>query len=472
MNKYGFSHDIPLSHSQSDHSEYPFEEPQETVTVGKQITNPRNTFDVRMTNSSAEMIDAVLTRKVTFETSTDEIEIDLRLVLQCCPAVANQIDMDELPETLTVEVKDNLRCTALKSFFEYCATKKTNYNCLLDIAKAAEYFENFKVFMEVANLIEIELEKPSNPFSLEMLHETFNRMAHTDDFHPDWFNLFYKSINSVASSLVFFLEHHYLKLSYLDETLIEELVEKFFSSAFSHNSAVVGRNDAYKVLELILKTKKLTSVFDLLMLEEETINGEESKQSLFGLESPVFTINLAKDLRFCYQEYSLSYMGQSLNLILHFNQESDVLKISIKLDPYVNLENAKAGCLSFFTCAFVKEENIPEQYSLHTQTKLQKHTLFDILTINGFRQLLGAESNRPEDLFSTARESLTLIVNLKFCFFHSAIINHVATNFVKFYKESQISQVNKRVMETIINCVSISAENENIFVIAMLNWGV
>lgn len=430
-------------------------------------------------------------KNIIFNFKKEKMKYDVKTVLSACPVLNVYVDqIYNQQKDVTVNMPDWINTSDLLEYFFYFKNSNSHSFSIKArrLLQIADFFENENL---IENLINNELiPYLSNENALVLLSDAFEKLNEAgedqNDLQSCWFELFVCSVNYVSEHLLFYIENKFSDVKIFTKKLLEEIMEKFFY--MSDFLAVVMVKSDMKVNENFSKivlllneirdetvvlqgsqhtqVKENYSIYEKIIREQELLLSPNSINEILST-NPIFQININLKLSNFYQEFNVPF-NKNIFLTFFIFCRDDTLNVGFKLNSVNQNSNSMQSSnnsithlISFLSVVSFKEEKNKNQICLKSICNTK--TLINIFKINQFKE------------YSKNKTSLTLQVNLKVCYIHSALINYTIKNFQEFYHEETICKINKNLYGIIIATIKQNKNylfniSDDMLVVSLNKW--
>jgi hypothetical protein len=300
----------------------------------------------------------------------------------------------------------------------YDRLKNSKIN-LTKLLKICEFFENYDYSVLLIRDVIIHNIDRFNCASL--LISSYEKLGitssseNTQTANQAWFDLFYSSLDVMAKNILYFLEdgQQILKITSLNNKILEELIEKSFSHMILNNYLVPDESDDYetkktsyafdqvmntpnylhiedfeKLINFLFKLRNVNNVYDLLTNEYLSLSSEDSINELSDMPNPTFQVSIPNDFNNYnyYNEFPIELgMQKNVVFVIYYKKSDDSLNVSLKLT-----QNSKED-LSFKIFTFLSIVNINDDKSknqVNVRSVSSNKSNFPIFKMNNFKQYL------------------------------------------------------------------------------------
>ena len=321
---------------------------------------------------------------------------------------------------------------------------------ILSLIKISDFFQNENISSQIVSDVIIPRLNFDN--SLEYLQFAYEKLIKitesNEECDPLYFDLFYKCLEILGKNVHLFIKQ-LNKIRLLDKKIIDELIQKCFSSLIFGNYILVEKEsdtiDGHEIegenyfdeetqtdqgsrstnfislksleslISFLYETNKCFNFFDLLTMEYMNIFSNETIKELENLPNPTFQIKIPYDFDNYYEEYSINFSinEKKIIFVLFYKKSDDTFNVCIKLgdtsncyqenssdtsrlEPERNLDNKYPGaedkyCFKIFTFLSIVKINDDSNIRGISQTNVKSlsnnKSMHSIFKISNFKNL-------------------------------------------------------------------------------------
>lgn len=290
---------------------------------------------------------------------------------------------------------------------------------LTKLLKICEYFENYDYsVLLIRDVIIHNIDKFNCASLLILSYEKLgisSSAENTQTANQAWFDLFYSSLDVMAKHILYFLEdtQQILKITSLNNKILEELIEKSFSHMILNNYLVPDESDDYerkktsyltdqnfnslnylhiedfeKLINFLLTLRNVGNVYDLLTNEYLSLSSEDSINELSEMPNPTFQVSIPNDFNNYnyYNEFPIELgMQKNVVFVIYYKKSDDSLNVSLKLTQ-ISKDDLSFKIFTFLSIVNINDDRSKNQVNVRSVSSNKSN--FPIFKMNNFKQYL------------------------------------------------------------------------------------
>ena len=422
----------------------------------------------------------------------------------------NSMKKEEFSLYLSIIGEGETKSLKSENIFLIDDDKDKKANKILNLLQISDYFHNEDFNIKFIN--EIILRHNYDNIIIELLDYSYKKLSlnsQKEQVNSAYFDLFYQSLENISKNEKIVLEN-LDKIKYLDQKIIDEIIEKTFKNLIYGTTLLIDKNDDIKnfkeefepnsneltinnnllispieknfneahilkekqfkeLIYFLMEIKNKKNFFDLLTAEYAFLLSKESINELKSVPYP----SLQVDIHF--SEYS--YYSQEFPLEIILNHKNIIVVVSYKkLDQSFNVclklsnHNTKKTCNSILEIDNITEEKFIEDNSCFKIFTFLTHVIITkgperikIVTQNNLLSLSNNKtlysilkiSNFDNELRNflvrePEKEFFSVIVHVKLCYVYSALASFLLKEFSDYSKDPSVCKISKQLLILIL----------------------